>query len=97
MYDRKGSLFIPNFKRKAIKSDSYLTNVTFYIHHNPIHHGFVKTIDDWPHSSFHALVSAKETTLHRKYVLEWFGNKKELKIFHSQPLSHLNKLELELT
>jgi REP element-mobilizing transposase RayT len=40
-YDRKGSLFMPNFKRKIIDSDEYYTGMIVYIHNNPIHHNFV--------------------------------------------------------
>jgi len=40
-YDRIGSLFTPNFKRKLIDTDEYFTRLITYIHHNPIHHGFV--------------------------------------------------------
>lgn len=39
MYNRKGSLFIPNFKKKEITSDNYLATVVLYIHQNPVQHG----------------------------------------------------------
>lgn len=52
VYKRRGSLFIKNFKRKEIKDDNYLLNVIFYIHLNPMKHGFTKSFADWPHSSF---------------------------------------------
>jgi len=42
MYNRKGSLFIPNFKRKKANNENYMGNLICYIHNNPIHHGFVK-------------------------------------------------------
>jgi putative transposase len=62
MYNRKGSLFIPNFKRKEISDDSYITNAICYIHCNPIYHGFVKNLADWPWSSYQLiLVSCQET------------------------------------
>ncbi|HSY61275.1 MAG TPA: hypothetical protein VK796_05330, partial [Cytophaga sp.] len=40
MYNRKGSLFIPNFKRKEINNETYMTQLMAYIHNNPVHHGF---------------------------------------------------------
>jgi putative transposase len=97
MYERKGSLFQPNFKAKEIITDAYLTNIIFYIHHNPLHHGFCKDIADWPHSSYHALVSDKLTRVKRKEVQDWFGSKEELKNFHSQAITGLEKLENEFT
>jgi len=27
-----------------------------YIHHNPVKHGLVERVGDWPHSSFHVYV-----------------------------------------
>ncbi|MEQ9300891.1 MAG: transposase [Cyclobacteriaceae bacterium] len=39
-YSRRGSLFMPNFKKKPITSDAYLTAIITYIHRNPVHHGF---------------------------------------------------------
>jgi putative transposase len=27
-----------------------------YLHFNPVKHGFVEHVGDWPHSSFHKLV-----------------------------------------
>ncbi len=49
-YHRKGSLFNRPFKRKKISSDDYLTKIVHYIHYNPVHHGFVKKVEDWPYS-----------------------------------------------
>ena len=97
LYNRKGSLFRPNFKRKQITSDNYLTTIIFYIHHNPLHHGFARHIADWPHSSYHAMVSDKLTRIKRKEVQEWFGSKEELKKFHDQAIKGLEKLEIEFT
>ena len=42
MYERKGSLFNRPFKSKLVSDDNYLTTLIYYIHHNPIHHGFTK-------------------------------------------------------
>ncbi|MDN5204938.1 transposase [Fulvivirgaceae bacterium BMA10] len=97
MYDRKGSLFIQNFKRKPISSDDYLSNIIFYIHHNPLHHGFTNNIEDWPHSSYHALISDKKTRLERAYVNKWFGGKERLRAFHQQSIKGLKELEMEFT
>jgi len=96
-FDRQGSLFNRPFKAKEITSDNYFTNVIFYIHHNPVHHEFTESIEDWRHSSFHALISDKATHLQRKTVNEWFGGKEQLKIFHNQVLKEKEKLELEFT
>ncbi len=72
-YQRKGSLFMANLKRKKINSDSYFTRCITYIHQNPAHHGFVKDFTNWKHSSWKAFFSEKQTLLEREKVLEWFG------------------------
>jgi len=88
-YDRRGSLFIPNFKRKEVTNTTYLTQLMAYIHLNPVHHGFVKDIIEWPYSSFHAYLFDKPSRLNRTYFNEWFGNKEALLKFHKEiKLSH---------
>jgi REP-associated tyrosine transposase len=97
MFERKGSLFSPNFKRKAIDSKAYLANVIKYIHHNPVHHGITVGPEDWPHSSIHALLSIKPTALKRKEALEQFGGFNQFKNISNEPLAGLDKLEMEFT
>ncbi len=74
MYNRRGSLFNRPFKTKEIDSDAYLTAVITYIHRNPIYHGFCEKPNDWPFSSYDALLSTKPTKLKRAEVIEWFGD-----------------------
>lgn len=52
-YNRKGSLFQRPFQRKIIPSEEYFYQLVDYIHFNPIKHGFVNHIKDWPYSSYH--------------------------------------------
>jgi len=86
MYDRKGSLFIHTFKRKEITTDSYLTNTIHYIHANPVHHGFVKEITDWPWSSYHLILSDAPGWIQQEEVIQWFGNREEFIKYHQQPI-----------
>jgi putative transposase len=86
LFNRRGSLFMPNFKKKPITSDDYLTAIISYIHCNPIHHGFCEGVGDWPHCSYQSLISLKPTRLARKEVLEWFGNIDALNEAHRQNL-----------
>ncbi len=90
LFNRKGSLFIPRFNRKEIDSNDYLTKIIHYIHYNPIHHGFCKSIDVWPFSSYKTILSDKPTKLSREMVLQWFGGHKEYIQFHKwQPVLRL--------
>ena len=82
---RRGSLFTRAFKRQEITSDRYFTNIIHYIHHNPVHHGFVKHIQDWPWSSYHDFLLPNLTSAQQK-VIDWFGNRDQFILFHNQAL-----------
>lgn len=81
---RMGNLFISNFKRKQIDSDEYQTHLIRYIHFNPVHHGFSKSITNWKFSSYNVLCSDEETFLAREKMMRWFGNVDEFKKVHEQ-------------
>lgn len=40
-----------------IRNDADLRRHVAYIHFNPVRHGLVRRVRDWPHSSFHAYVA----------------------------------------
>ena len=46
------------FWEHAIKDTLDLDNHVNYIHYNPIKHGLVEELHDWPHSSFHHYVKS---------------------------------------
>ena len=83
-YGRSGSLFEHPFKRKQVTSNDQLKYLVYYIHHNPIHHGFCEHYLDYPWSSYLTVVSPKETKLKRAEVLSWFRNKANFEKLHSQ-------------
>ena len=71
-YHRTGSLFEHPFRRICIRSEAHLKYLVYYIHHNPIHHGYCEHYLDYPWSSYLTILSPKQTRLKRKDVLEWF-------------------------
>jgi len=87
VYGRTGSLFQPNMKKKEVNSDAYFTQLVLYIHNNPVKHGFVKNVYEWPYSSYHFITdnnkmqpdciklskSFKLLESSRSEVLDWFG------------------------
>ncbi|MEN7548389.1 hypothetical protein AAG747_10750 [Rapidithrix thailandica] len=83
-YQRQGALFQKIIKRKAVRDASYYSQLVFYIHHNPVHHGFVDDLKKWKHSSYTELLRKRDTFLCRREVLKWFGNKKTYIQFHTQ-------------
>jgi len=84
-HGRKGSLFSPNFKRKEIDSDEYLLKVIHYIHHNPVHHGFVNELSNWPFSSYNSVILNKPTLVRREEVIALFDNIDNFIYCHSHP------------
>jgi putative transposase len=73
MYNRRGSLFLKNFKQKEVIDNAYFINLIRYIHANPIHHGFTKNMSDWKFSSYNSFFSEKPTLLNRMDVINFFG------------------------
>ena len=94
-YTRKGSLFMDYLRRLEIENDSQFSATTFYIHKNPVHHGYCKKITDWPWSSYKAVLSEHPTNIKRKEILDWFGNKETYVKFHTQPIQLKNAVIVE--
>jgi putative transposase len=86
MYDRMGSLFMQNMKNEEVLTDESFCKVVHYIHSNPVHHRFVKRIDEWPHSSYKVFLSKAPTRLDRDYVLNVFGGLDSFIDYHNQPI-----------
>ncbi len=92
---RRGSLFIPNFERKQIDSNTYFRELIHYIHFNPVHHGFVKDLRDWKYTSFESFFSEKATRIARDEVISWFDNKQNFWDFHQKEIDEKMSLDLE--
>ena len=86
IYGRKGSLFIPNMKQISINTTNDICKIVHYIHSNPVHHGFVKRIEDWKFSSYKTYLSDSDTKLARNEIIEIFGSRKYLIEYHQQPI-----------
>jgi len=56
----------------AIRDDADLARHVDYIHFNPVKHGHVTRVADWPHSSFHRFV---ERGL---LVADWGGDVRDI-------------------
>ena len=62
-YHRTGSLFEHPFRRIQVTFNNQLKYMVYYIHHNPIHHGFCEHFLDYPWSSYLTTLSPKKTKL----------------------------------
>jgi len=83
-YDRTGSLFEKPFERKLVSSEKYFNNLVYYIHHNPVHHGFVDKISEYPWSSYDTMISIKPTKLKREKIIENFDSLENFIYYHNK-------------
>lgn len=86
MYCRKGSLFMDYLRRVEINADRQMGNTIFYIHKNPVHHGFAKEIGNWPWTSYKEYVSGKLNFVDSREIAAWFGTVENFIQFHQQPI-----------
>src|SRR6202000_2957171 len=54
---REKGIWQRRYWEHAIRDDADLERHVDYIHFNPVKHGYVTKVADWPHSSFHRFVS----------------------------------------
>ena len=96
-FNRHGSLFEKPFERKLVENEAYFQKLIFYIHNNPVHHGFTDNIDSYPWSSYGTILSEKPTHLKRKEVLENFNGVDNFIYYHNQKqnLADINHLIIE--
>lgn len=60
VYDRCGHLFQDRFKSQLITNDSYLLQLSKYIHNNPVKAGLAKKAEDYGWSSFNTYIQKAE-------------------------------------
>lgn len=54
---REKGIWQRRYWEHAIRDDSDMERHIDYIHYNPVKHGLVARVRDWPHSSFHRYVA----------------------------------------
>lgn len=86
VYSRKGGLFMDYIRRVRIESPEQMANTVFYVHKNPVHHGFVKAIGDWPHTSYKEYVAQGFNLVDSNEVMNWFETVENFILFHQQPI-----------
>ncbi|MBN1416633.1 MAG: hypothetical protein JW973_16135 [Bacteroidales bacterium] len=95
-YKRTGGLFETPFRRINIGNDNYFRELVFYIHNNPVKHGFVNEISDYPWSSYSYITSDKLNGIVCKEVLNWFNSVSEFIEFHNLKTEIKNIQEFDL-
>jgi REP element-mobilizing transposase RayT len=77
-YNHSGTLFESNFKPKPVTTDSYLLQLCRYIHANPVKHGLVQNLDEWPYSNYlEWLRERKGTLVDHEFVDHYFADRQQ--------------------
>ena len=64
---RESSIWQRRFWEHAIRDDEDFARHVDYIHYNPVKHGYVDRVCDWPYSTFHRYVRCGV------YLMAWAG------------------------
>ena len=77
-HQRRGALFQKRFKRVQLHNIESIIDKLYYIHHNPIHHGFTVFYQGWDFSSYAAYFSGKPTKVAVEAMMDMFSTFTEL-------------------
>ncbi|MPZ37259.1 MAG: transposase [Rhizobiales bacterium] len=69
---REKGIWQRRYWEHAIRDNTDLARYVDYIHFNPVKHGYVSRVRDWPHSSFHRYVADGILPL------DWGGDMREI-------------------
>jgi REP-associated tyrosine transposase len=74
-HDRVGHVFQGRFKDQIVQEDDYLLNVCRYVARNPVRAGIVQRPEEWPWSSYAAIVGVRACPafLDSALTLQLFG------------------------
>ena len=70
---REKGIWQRRYWEHAIRDEADLERHVDYIHFNPVKHGYVSRVVDWPHSSFHRYVAQ------RVLPTDWGGDLRDIK------------------
>jgi putative transposase len=76
--NRNGNLFHRRFKRILVDSDAYFSQLTYYIHLNPVKHQLTNDFENYKWSSYKKLINTTTTKLKKQEILDWFGSLRKI-------------------
>ncbi|MBM4043097.1 MAG: hypothetical protein FJ290_31795 [Planctomycetes bacterium] len=65
-------------EERAIRSERHFWATMNYVHHNPVHHGYVKRWEEWPYAS-------------ARDFIQWVGREEAKRIWRAYPLLDYGK------
>lgn len=90
-YEHSGTLFEGNYRAKPVEAEAYLLHLRRYIHADPVIHGLVDGVADWPYSNYLEWTGERGGTLvdgefvrahfpaagqYRAFVTEWLVDRR---------------------
>lgn len=74
-YGHSGTLFEGNYKVTPVQDETHLLHLCRYIHANPVKHGLVADLAEWPYSNYLEWIGERGGTLvDRDFVREHFAS-----------------------
>jgi putative transposase len=99
-YEHSGTLFESQYKVIMVHTESYALNVCRYIHANPVKHGIVNDLREWPYSNYLEWIEERSGTLvDRDFIRLYYPTPEEyretMRVYLQQreQLATLNYLE----
>jgi putative transposase len=91
--NRIGTLFQTPFKRVRVEDENYLRELACYINTNAQKHNLVKDFTDWKWSSYHNILSNKDTKLLKEEVIGYFDDIDNFKYCHLEYARKIDSVE----
>ena len=72
-YQHSGTIFQGRARAKPVYDEFYLLHLCRYIHANPVLHGLVQTLDEWPYSNYFEWIGKRNGRLQdRTFIQQHF-------------------------
>jgi putative transposase len=92
---RSGHLFQGRFKNMLVQNDAYLSQLSYYIHRNPVRAGMVKRLSSYKWSSYRAYAYAERAKkwLNTELILSQFLNVADIHLAYREAAQKYSKEE----
>jgi len=77
-HERVGHVFQGRYKGILVQKESHLLELSRYVVLNPVRAGLVSRVEDWPWTSYHAMIRPPKSPhwLHTDFLLAQFGTRR---------------------
>lgn len=87
--EHSGTLFEGRFKAIPVVEENYLLHLCRYIHANPVVHGIVEHLEEWPYSNYPEWMALRQGRIvDREFVKLYFDSKESYAAFVREYIIH---------